>query len=462
MSSGKKRSREPSQKQLAEARKRNLDALKEDAEVGDYYITERKTDGEPSARYVMLMMVKPRDRDSASAEKKWKMLKAGMLPREAITSRTVEDPTESEKDAYDTRIVQRPLGFNIEDRNPAQPAAVLKLAKRSDGSNNRYFWQKILSADEIAGRESGAIKKKAVSEAQQIRGQVLGEINSFARGQGKYISLANQQKTAAAIAKDVLKGNKPYADAVKASAGSGKAATAATRLANLLKWKAVKDAIDCDSSIIGKHKIGFVDRLTREAPIRAPARYNVEFDDVEDIIETGPRRVRVPAKPKPAARKKTVKSTSASSSPKEKAAPKAKKAGKKAGSTKVKAEITEADGDKITVTVKEKPAKKAAASKKASSSKKAATPKSLTPTPKLPTPKSKSKSPKKASIKITEADGDEVEIKLTPKNKTPTPKAKTPTPKAKTPTPKAKKTATVQDALKARLAAAKAKKAGGA
>lgn len=457
MSSGKKRSREPSQKQLAEARKANLDALKEEAEVGDYYITQRKTDGVPSDRYVMLMMVKPRERDSAPAERKWKMLKAGQTVREAITSRTVEDPTESEKEAYDKRIVQRALGFNIENRDPANPQAVLKLAKRSDGSSNRFFWQKILSTEEVEGRKSGAIKKKEVSEAQQIRGRVLGEINSFARGQGKFISLANQQKTAAAIAVEALKGNKAYADALKKSKGKGKDATTATRLANLLKWKAVRDAIQCDSSIINKHKIGFVNKLTREAPIRAPARYDVEFVDAEDDVEIAPRRVRAPAKPKPAARKRTVKSS-------QEEKPKAKRAGKKStaakkasGSLKVKAEITEPDGDKVTVTVEEKAkraGKKSTAAKKASSSAGSAQSsksKSAASSARSSQSKAKASSSKgsagKASIKITEPDGDEVTVSVTPKSSGKKPKAAG---------------SSVQAALLARLNAAKAKKAAAA
>ena len=391
----------PTKKQLKEAASEALEAGKANARVGDYYITTRND----KPRYVVYLM----SHGKGGPETKWRMIAEGLTPADAITSRTIPYPTQNEIDAIEDRAVVAHFGHNILEHGD-QAAASFRLARRTDGNEKHYYWKKLRAANE-QGEER---PKKAISEAQRDRSEVLRLVAAELNNGDVYIPIQNQQKVASAIATSLKMNNKSSAE----------------------KWRGVLKAIRADSSLITDNTPEDYLLCKGQAASNRPRRAK-RSEEVIVFVNRGPELIieqkaarakteKAASSPKKAPAKKagTAKATGGAKKASAKATGGAKKSPKKSGGAKAAGKvdirlesaaerleeavgaaviaasgtkIQSQGGDKVNVTL-------TTGSKRGGAAKKAAPSKAKTPSPakaapskaKTPSPPKKAKTPSPA------------------------------------------------------------------
>lgn len=347
-----------------QSKKAILDNLKKNALPGDYYQKERKVKDEDakSLRTVMLVVTKSKGSDTQST--KWKMLKDGVDPADAVTSRILFRPTQTEMDNFDHKQLKN-VGRNIEDFS-AKPLALVQLVRRVDGEDHRYhyYWKRVYTAEEEEERKRS--KKDKSSRAQALRGRLLSSIAAVAKAAKprRYASLQRQQAIAQAVAASAVEENKEFNALTKSLAKEEKKkldkqvrATIAKIKKELLekKWAAALALIESSPEVLDEH----IEDLPQEsdrpprAVSRVPAkdRQPLKYVHSEPIFSTVPKKV-VKARPaeRTASAKKSVAKKAAKvkieveEKPPKKAAPATKPAAKpaaKKAAPKVHIEIEE-------------------------------------------------------------------------------------------------------------------------
>lgn len=312
-----------------QSKKAILDNLKKNAVPGDYYQKERKVKGEDAKTLRTVMLVATKSKAGGDQETKWKMLKDGVDPADAITSRILFRPTQNEMDNYENHKQLKHIGRNIEDPS-SEPVALVQLARRLEGNTYHYYWKRIYTADEEEARKE---KKKARgSRAQKLRGQLLSAIAAAAKEASprRYASLQRQQAIAQAIAEAAMEDDEKAAALAKilAREEGKKERTAAIRkkIAETKKqileskWSAALDRIKASPESLDEYIEDLPttsQRPARRSVSRVPAkeRQPLKYVPSEPVFTAVPRKV---AKTRPAKR-------TAAKNVKEAEAPKAKK-----------------------------------------------------------------------------------------------------------------------------------------
>lgn len=315
-----------------QSKKAILDNLKKNALPGDYYQKERKVKDEDakSLRTVMLVVTKSKGSDTQST--KWKMLKDGVDPADAVTSRILFRPTQTEMDNFDHKQLKN-VGRNIEDFS-AKPLALVQLVRRVDGEDHRYhyYWKRVYTAEEEEERKRS--KKDKSSRAQALRGRLLSSIAAVAKAAKprRYASLQRQQAIAQAVAASAVEENKEFNALTKSLAKEEKKkldkqvrATIAKIKKELLekKWAAALALIESSPEVLDEH----IEDLPQEsdrpprAVSRVPAkdRQPLKYVHSEPIFSTVPKKV---VKARPAERTASAKKAPAAKPAAKKAAPK--------------------------------------------------------------------------------------------------------------------------------------------